>query len=349
MAFTRRKRCLTALNGGIPDRPPISFDIAHNCNDNIAKVYSYYGASKKNDLFLAAGIDGFSVWEWNSIGGEFKGVLPRADDGIKLDFWGNAYPGHFGLSNCDNISSLENHNWPKVSDFDFSNVYREAKAIQGQDMVVAAGHLGLGYQMHNMLRGNEKALFDLCNPDYMQVYTKYISNFTIRYIESLLRAGRGLIDVVRADDDIGTMDRLMISPDMWRKYYKPLWKKAFDIVHKYGAKVWFHSCGHIRPLLEDLVEIGVDCWNPFPGYVKGNDHNWLSQWRKDKISLDGGVNHFVMVGGNRLEIVEETKRVLDTFATDGGLLIGPSQVFTPDVPADNIIAFFETCLKYNKR
>ena len=64
----------------------------------------------------------------------------------------------------------------------------------------------------------------------------------------------------------------MISPQTWRTWYKPAWKQAFDIVHRHGAKVWFHSCGHIMPLMDDLIEIGIDCWNPFPPYVKGNDH-----------------------------------------------------------------------------
>jgi len=145
---------------------------------------------------------------------------------------------------------------------------------------------------------------------------------------------------------IGTMDRLIISPAMWRKYYKPAWKKGIDLAHRYGAKIWFHSCGCIMPLLEDLIEIGIDCWNPFPEYVWGNDHKQLKQLRKGRLALDGGVSHLVLVQGTEREVVEETRRVLDLFAPDGGLLIGPSQVFTQDMPAANIIAFLETALAY---
>jgi len=152
--------------------------------------------------------------------------------------------------------------------------------------------------------------------------------------------------VVRADDDVGTMDRLMVSPGMWRRCYKPCWKAAFDVVHAYGAKVWFHSCGYIRPLLDDLIEIGVDCWNPFPPYVSGNDHAWVREFRRGRLALDGGVSHLVLVRGTPAQVAEETRRVLRAFAPDGGLLIGPSQVFTEDMPTENIIAFFETALSY---
>lgn len=337
--MNRRERILTALDLGEPDRPPIAFD-SHG--KALKPVYEHYGATDKNELYLKAGIDGFSVWEWNALMGRYTGPVATTADGTECDFWGNASQEAHGLSQCDTVEDLENHNWPTVEQFDFSHVHEKALRIKQQDMVVSAGHLGLGYQMHNMLRGNEKALFDVTNEDYMECFMEHLTDFTCRYIHALLEAGKGEIEVVRADDDVGTMDRLMISPETWRRYYKPAWRKAFDIVHAHGARVWFHSCGYIRPLLDDLVKIGVDCWNPFPGYVEGNDHKWLRQWRRGRLALDGGVDHFILVNGTPAEVKKETQRVLETFAPGGGLLIGPSQVFTEDMPPQNIIAFFDT-------
>lgn len=343
--MTRYQRCMTALRGGIPDRPPISFDISpENGSGNIAEVYRHFGVRDKNGLYLAAGIDGFSVWEWNAVMGRYTGAIQHAANGVPLDFWGNLYPDYCGLSECDTIESVNVHRWPSVGDFDFSHIALQAKDIRSQDMPVAAGHLGLGYQMHNMLRGNEKALVDVMDPAYMDVFMANLADFTCAYIEKLLITAGGLIDVVRADDDLGTMDRLIISPQMWRIYYKPAWKRAFDIVHKYGAKVWFHSCGYIMPLMEDLIEIGVDCWNPFPAYVKDNGHLKLKEFRKGRLVLDGGVSHMILVNGTPQEVADETRRVLDTFAPDGGLLIGPSQVLTADMPTKNIIALLQAAL-----
>jgi uroporphyrinogen decarboxylase len=341
--MTRRERILTALNGGVPDRPPISFD-SHG--DALKPVSAYYGARDKNDLYAKAGVDGFSVWEWNALTGRYTRPVARLPDDTACDFWGNASQRACGLKACDTVEALARHAWPSVSDFDFSHMRRDALAIRGRDMVVSAGHIGLGYQIHNMLRGNEKALFDLADPAYMEAFMERLSAFTRAYLHALLRAGDGLVEVVRADDDVGTMDRLMISPAMWRRYYKPAWKEAFEIVHAHGARVWFHSCGHVRPLLEDLLEIGVDCWNPFPDYVRGNDHAWLREWRRGRLVLDGGVSHLVLVNGTPRAVAAETRRVLDAFGPDGGLLIGPSQVLTEDMPLKNIIAFFEAAVAY---
>ena len=337
--MTRRARILTALAGGIPDRPPIAFD-AHS--DSLRGVLAHYGARDKNDLYRAAGIDGFSVWDWNALMGQYRDSAKFAADGTPLDFWGNSSQQHYGLAACNTVAELRAHRWPRLDEFDFSHLFAAAGDIKAKDMVVSAGHIGLGYQMHNMLRGNENALFDAVDEDYMRVYLHRLGEFTFAYLEALLRAGQGEIDVVRADDDMGTMDKLMISPAMWRNYYKPLWREAFALVHAHGAKVWFHSCGYVMPLLEDLIEIGIDCWNPFPDYVKDNDHQQLKAMRKGRIALDGGVSQLTMVHGTRQQVVDATRRVLDTFAPDGGLLIGPSQVFTEDIPTENALAFFET-------
>lgn len=95
--MTRRERILTALNSGIPDRPPIAFD-SHG--DSLNGVLAYYGAQDKNDLFRVAGIDGFSVWEWNAVMGNYRGPATCTADGTPLDFWGNSSQHHFGSKRC---------------------------------------------------------------------------------------------------------------------------------------------------------------------------------------------------------------------------------------------------------
>ena len=337
--MTRRERILTALAGGLPDRPPIAFD-GHEAA--MQPVFAHYGATTRNDLYRIAGIECFSVWDWSSVMGRYTGPLATAADGTPTDFWGGISQRRYALAEVNTVAAVAAHPWPRADQFDFSHIHAAARQLHDQEMTVAAGHLGLGYQMHAALRGNEAALFDVTEPTYMAAYLERLTAFTVDYIDALLTAGRGLIDVVRADDDVGTMDRLMISPALWRRYYKPAWQRAFAVVHDHGAKVWFHSCGCIRPLLDDLVEIGIDCWNPFPEYVTGNDHAPLRAWRRGKIALDGGVNHLTLVRGTAADVVRETRRVLETFAPDGGLLIGPSQVFPPDIP----IAFFETARAY---
>ena len=78
--------------------------------------------------------------------------------------------------------------------------------------------------------------------------------------------------------------------------------------------------------------------------MKDNDHARLRELRRGRLALDGGVNHFTLVNGTPAQVAEETRRVLDMFGPDGGLLIGPSQVLTEDMPTRNMVAMFETAV-----
>ena len=341
--MTRRDRIIMALAGGVPDRPPIAFDARPGALEG---VLAHYGVASKNALYAAAGIDGFSVWDWNAVMGRYTRETGVTAEGLPLDLWGGCSQRAYGLGHLESAAAVAAHRWPQVEDFDFSHLHAQALAIKAQDMAVAAGHLGLGYQKLNELRSNERALLDVLDDGFMEAYQTRLTAFTVGYIDALLTAGQGEIDVVRADDDLGTMDRLMISPAVWRRWFKPAWQAAFKVVHQHGARVWFHSCGYIAPLLEDLIEIGVDCWNPFPPYVRDNDHAALRDFRRGRLALDGGVSHLTLVHGTPAQVAAETRRVLDTFAPDGGLLIGPSQVFTEDMPTANIVALLDTAAAY---
>ena len=110
--MNRRERILTALRGGVPDRPPIAFDYRPHSLDG---VFRHYGATSKNGLYLMAGIDGFSVWEWNAIMPVYRRELPPPyQDGRRIDFWGNSPQRNWGLGSCDTIEDLRAHAWPKI-------------------------------------------------------------------------------------------------------------------------------------------------------------------------------------------------------------------------------------------
>jgi len=341
--MNRRQRILTALARGIPDRPPISFR-ADPCL--MEKIITHYGAKDVNDLYRARGIDGLNLWGWHNIMPDYTGPKKTAPDGTELDFWGNAYPNHHALIDCDTIADIESFAWPSADDFDYSKVYERALEIRQADMVSSGAYIFLGFQPHASFRGNEKIFYDLTDEDYTHCLVEHLTRFNVEFMDRLLSAGKGEISLVQTSDDMGTMDRLMLSPEAWRKFYKPDLKKAFDIVHGHGAKIWFHSCGYVGPLLEDFIEIGADCWNTFDPIVKDNEPERVHKICKNRIALDGGVSQTLFVSGKPEDIRKETRKVLERFAPDGGLLIGPTQRLTEDVPLENAVAFFETALEY---
>ena len=136
---------------------------------------------------------------------------------------------------------------------------------------------------------------------------------------------------------------------MWRRYYKPLWSEVFQIAKRHRVKIWMHSCGYHRPILEDFLEIGVDILNPIPPYVKGSDPLELKQHYGSSLVLDGTVDHInVMILGNPSDVEAEVRRRIDDCAPGGGFIIGASQGFTEDVPMQNIAALYDSVLKFGQ-
>lgn len=75
------------------------------------------------------------------------------------------------------------------------------------------------------------------------------------------------VDGVQFADDYGTQTGLLVSPETWRRFFLPRWKRLIAPVRAAGKKVFFHSCGNVRDLLEDFAEMGVDAvWPQLPLY-----------------------------------------------------------------------------------
>ena len=135
----------------------------------------------------------------------------------------------------------------------------EAKALYGEDRYYIAG-LGLtGFTLMTFLRGFENTLMDLyTDRENLEKLADIVFGFEEDIIAQL---GDYDVDAVAFADDWGTQDSLIISPNMWREFFKPRYKKQFDFAHEQGLHVYFHCCGYIAEIIPDLIEIGVDMLN----------------------------------------------------------------------------------------
>ena len=120
------------------------------------------------------------------------------------------------------------------------------------------------------IRGTEDFLMDLMlDPVKAEILMEKVNDFAIAYLDKCMEVGTGLIDGVYCGDDFGTQNGLLFSPDVFRKYIKPRYKKLVETVHSYGLKYFHHSCGSIRPIIPDLIEIGFDVLNPIQPKAAG--------------------------------------------------------------------------------
>ena len=217
------------------------------------------------------------------------------------------------------------------------------------DMTAASAHAGVGFTHHYQMRTYEKTFFDILDDTFMEDYMGRNREFFIEYFNRLFKYAKGGIDIIRADEDLGGQENMSISPESWRRWYKPLWQDVFRICKDNGAKIWMHSCGFCRDVVDDFIEIGVDILNPVPVYVRGSDPLDMKKTFGDRLAFDGGVDQInIMIKGTPEMVRQEVKLRIEQMASGGGFIIGPSQVFTKDMPIENIITFFDAAHEFGE-
>jgi uroporphyrinogen decarboxylase len=161
------------------------------------------------------------------------------------------------------------------------------------------------------------------------------------------RYGQAGCDMMHCGDDIGMQDRLMMSPEMWREWLKPRWRKVIKSAKDENPDIlaWYHSDGDIRPVIEDLIEIGFDILNPIQPECM--DPAELKRKYGDRVAFWGCIGtQTTMPFGSPDDVREAVKWTVENVGYDGGLLIAPTHVLEPDVPWENIEALHEAVEEY---
>ena len=346
--MNRRDRLLTTINHMEPDRVPIGFDIHENKKQ---QMMNYYGVDDYRFFYDKTGVECFSVWDWPAVLPKYTGPVPEGVTYISDNqmashgCWGKESEHIYPMEKL----KFSEYRWPDIDEFDFSGLAEGLNAVHQLDMTTASAHAGVGFTHHYQLRSYGQTFFDIMDGDWMEEYMGINRVFFLEYFKRLFKYADGKIDIIRADEDLGGQENMSISPKLWRKWYKPLWRDVFKICKENGAKIWMHSCGFCRDVVDDFIEIGVDILNPVPVYVRGSNPLDMKQTYGDVLAFDGGVDQInVMIKGTPGMVREEVKLRISQMAPGGGFIIGPSQAFTEDMPLENIVAFFDAVHEFGE-
>jgi uroporphyrinogen decarboxylase len=343
--MTRRERLLTTLDHREPDRVPIAFEARPAIRE---ALYRHFSVADDLALFDAMGIDGFSVFCDSYVYPRYIGPAPKTlADGTATDFFGIEAQRHAPLAFAETIADLDDYPWPSADWFDYSDVKARCRAIKARDLLTVGGEGGCGINHAIHLRGYELGLMDpVVDPEFTHAYMARMGDFFVEWNERWLAAAEGEFEVFRCGDEVGGNTMCHVRPEVWREFYKPQLKRVFAVAKRHGLKIWFHCCGYVRPLLPDLIEIGVDMWDPTPPTVRDNDPAALKREFGRDLTFIGGVNEpEVCVDGTPDDVRAEVRRRVAQLAPGGGYILGPSQNFTEDVPLDNVLALYDEALK----
>jgi len=156
--------------------------------------------------------------------------------------------------------------------------------------------------------------------------------------------------IVLYGDDYGMQRGMLISPTMWREKVKPRVRELVSFIKKgFKVKVQLHSCGSIRPIIGDLIEMGFDIINPVQPRAKDMDSSELKREFGERVCFHGGIDiQYVLPRGSVEDVEKEVATRIRDYAPGGGYILAAAHNIQPDVPPQNIAMMFDAGRKFGR-
>jgi len=243
------------------------------------------------------------------------------------------------LRNAEKLSDLEAYPVVDYAGWDESHMAEEVEVLKrnGQIPSVYIGHM---YESAWQIRGHEQFLMDMAlRPEWCEVLLDKFMKRNVNLARSGARAG---VVLMRCGDDVANQNALMFSADHWRTLMKPRWAKVCAAAHEIdpSIQILYHSDGNVECLYDELLEIGFTILNPLQPECM--DLNRVAANYKGRAFFDGAIGtQSVMPFGTPDDVRACVRERVAQFGQD--LMLAPTHILEPEVPVENIKAFFEAC------
>lgn len=266
-------------------------------------------------------------------------------------------PIYHPLKGKDEISDLRGFDLRQYSDEDRDYLRQESeKLVEGSDRAIIATiskdvHSSL-MESAQLLRGYDTFLMDLGRrTDYVNYLLDMIVDNFKKNFDALYEEAGERVDFLKFSDDYGAQDNLLISPDKFRRFFKPRIKEMIDYVkEKSGYGIFFHSDGAIRDIIPDLIETGVDALNPVQTSCSGMEPASLEEeFGEDLVFWGGGLDtQALLPGASKEEIREQVEERIRTFTRNGSYVFATIHNIPPGTSPEIVETIFETANKFIK-
>lgn len=358
--LTPRDRVLIALQHMETDRIPMSLGFGINKPAHY-KLQEYLGLKNKRDLddFLLKYSDIRNI-EPDYIGPTDRNLVLA--DGTLVDEWGvyrkmvsygdgeYAEICHHPFAEINEISELEQYQWPSADWFDTSNIKEKIKEINKEKEYAFKIGIGLIFEHAWYMRGFERMFMDMADHSELAFeILRRVTDYYIALFTKIAQAAEGKLDLVFTGDDIAGQQGLLMSPNIFQEMIKPHHKRLNKAIHEYGAKILYHSCGAVSKIVPDYIDMGVDILEALQFDAAGMDPKELKENYGNKLCFHGGISvQTTLPFGTVDDVREEVKERINILGKDGGYIIAPSHAIQAGTPPENIMAFLETAHQHKR-
>lgn len=360
-----RERILLTIDHKEPDRVPITFSGTKELQE---KLCSYFHKDLFADVLkIFKATDGllldYVTFHWPDTEGS-PAYTKRHSDGTREDYLGMKwkdvkYEGGVYSDVCYSplASATTESEVRSYVDRILKNteaVDKAAEGIAGECLKKDRGEKLIAYPAGALftvtcwIRNMENLMIDMALGDVKaDILINGLAEKEYREAEEALGISGKHLDILVYVDDFGSQNGLLISRDMWRKYFRKHLTEIFALAHSYGLKTYLHSCGSVRELIPDFIDIGLDILNPVQVNAAGMNPIELKKEYGGYLTFYGGLDSQKLIPfGTPAEIKEQVKHTMDIFKSGGGYIFGTTHNLQVNDPIDNIIALYETANEF---
>ena len=242
--------------------------------------------------------------------------------------------------------------WPSPEWFTYDVIEAQCDAIRAQGRVVVF----MGDRLNRVaqlkpamyLRGLENIYVDLAmRPQIAQAIIDRIRSFYLAYLERILHAAKGKVDIILTGDDFGSQNGMLISPGMWRTFIKPGFIEFIGLIRHYRAKTMHHTCGSVVEIIPDMIECGLDVLQSLQPEAANMSLSSLKSRFGDRLCFHGGVSiQRTMPFGTPDEIRKKVLQIADLVKPGGGYIWCTAHNIQADTSVENVQALLQAYKEY---
>lgn len=347
----------------LPDRVPMQFDLSRSLLEQFSAktgipvdyTRSYYEdvtyRISANELRTALGSDCAIVGAGLPAGYDH----PQTDDGCIVNEFGMKmkpgllYYDVIGMPFTGDVTpeAIRAFPWPDPRAAGRFDKAERDIARFGHDYFVI-GDLELTmFEMAWHMTGMEKLMIDMSSgEEYIGALLDHVMTWSAGVGKQLVALG---VDAIWTGDDFGAQNGMLVSPRMWRKYFKPRMAELWQELKQANPNVviCYHSDGAIAPILNDLIEIGLEVFNPVQPNVPGHDPEALKSTYGDRLSFWGAIDQQQLLPfGTPEQIEADVKAKIEVLGRGGGYMAAPAHIVQADTSVENVEAFIAAVKKH---
>jgi uroporphyrinogen decarboxylase len=374
--MTHKERFLKAINHEEPDMVPISADldmkfvelltgkkavkemgshhIGGSVEDSIGSPQELHEASLKNqrlrfEAVQKLGIDLFKVSDYNIYPGDYSPKI--LDDRTYVDFWGKIYrlspevnTNYWIDGVIKSIEDLEKFVPPDPNEMSYDIVDLAMKLAGDQYPVIGGIHLA-GMFPYLIRGGLDKYCRDLyLNREFAHKLTRMVGEVQLNIAVNMIDRG---VDAISESDDIAGKDGPFYRLPIFRELIFPYIEEIVRICHRHGITYLKHSDGNLYPILDALIDLGIDGINPIEPQVM--DLEDIKKRYGHRVYLQGNVDcTWVLPNGTEEDVRRDVQRCINAAAEGGGFVLSESNSMHPNVKFENILYYVDEARRYGK-